>query len=166
MEKDQFIIRVLPLKEQLLRYARRFTGCEEEARDTVQEVFVKLWTIRSELHKYDSLGALSMHITRNLCLNALKREKRKRSFADWFSRSGAVPAEESRLEVKDEYAHVLRIVDRLPGLQQSILRMKYIDELEVEEIAQLTGSSPEAIWMNLSRARKKVRELFNKSEKR
>jgi len=38
--------------------------------------------------------------------------------------------------------------------------MKDIDEYEVEEIAELTGVQPEAVRVNLSRARKKVREEY------
>ncbi|MCD8185461.1 MAG: sigma-70 region 4 domain-containing protein [Rikenellaceae bacterium] len=59
----------------------------------------------------------------------------------------------------------MRIVDALPELQQAVLRMRHIDELEVQEIAQLTGSNPEAVRMNLSRARRKVKEIFLKSER-
>ena len=53
-------------------------------------------------------------------------------------------------------------MEQLPGLQQTILRMKHVDGFEVKEIAELTGSSPEAVRVNLSRARKKVKELFLK----
>ncbi|WP_392397115.1 hypothetical protein [Parabacteroides distasonis] len=37
-----------------------------------------------------------------------------------------------------------------------------MDGFEVEEIAGLTGSTPEAVRMNLSRARKRVRDQFFK----
>ncbi len=56
----------------------------------------------------------------------------------------------------------MHIMEQLPGLQQTILRMKHIDGFEVKEIAELTGSTPEAVRVNLSRARKKVRDLFLK----
>ena len=44
----------------------------------------------------------------------------------------------------------MRLINKLPGLQQTILRMKHVDGFEVEEIARLTGSTPEAVRMNLS----------------
>ena len=43
----------------------------------------------------------------------------------------------------------MRLINKLPGLQQTILRMKHVDGFEVEEIAGLTGSTPEAVRMNL-----------------
>ncbi len=40
--------------------------------------------------------------------------------------------------------------------------MKDMEEYEVEEIAEITGTKPDAIRVNLSRARKKVREEYIK----
>jgi RNA polymerase sigma-70 factor (ECF subfamily) len=40
--------------------------------------------------------------------------------------------------------------------------MKDVEEYEVEEIAEITGTNVEAVRVNLSRARKKVREEYNK----
>jgi len=40
--------------------------------------------------------------------------------------------------------------------------MKDIEEFEVEEIAGITGTNVEAVRVNLSRARKKVREEYIK----
>lgn len=40
------------------------------------------------------------------------------------------------------------------------MRMKDVEEYESEEIAQITGCSAEAIRSNLSRARKKVRDIY------
>ena len=47
-----------------------------------------------------------------------------------------------------------------PDRQQTILRMKHIDGMEVPDIARLTGCSPEAVRMNLSRARRQIRDQF------
>lgn len=38
--------------------------------------------------------------------------------------------------------------------------MKDVQEYETEEIAEITGCSAEAIRSNLSRARKKVRDIY------
>lgn len=64
------------------------------------------------------------------------------------------------LEIKDEIRLMREIIDSLPTLQRTIMRMKDIEEYETEEIANITGCNPEAIRSNLSRARKKVREIY------
>lgn len=98
-----------------------------------------------------------------MCLNRLKsfqlRQKETLNESEFIS-DGVTPYTE--LEQKDNVSQVMRIIDRLPGLQQIILRMKHVDGCEVEEIAALTGSTPDAVRMNLSRARRRVKELFFK----
>ena len=162
MEQEQFIQEVLPLRKQLLHYSRSILEIPEDAEDVVQEVMMKLWYKRKELHQYDSIIALSVEITKNLCLNRLKAAQRRMENVADFSFESDTPSPYAQLEQKDSVAQVEKIIDRLPELQQNILRMRHIDEFEIEEIATLTGSTQEAIRMNLSRARKKVKEHFLK----
>jgi len=163
MEQEQFKHSILPLRTKLMSYANHLLNDSDEASDIVQEVFLKLWFMRGELKRYDNITGLAMQINKHLCLNRIKVMQR-----EWDRDRIAVSDTYTpylELEQKDSLEHVIRIIDQLPGLQQSILRMKHIDGLEIDEIASLTGSNPEAIRMNLSRARKRVRELFFKIQR-
>jgi len=164
MGQDQFKQEVVPLRRQLLFYAQRLLGETEDAEDVIQEVYLKLWYMRSELNTYNSIPALSVKITKHLCLNRLKEQLCKQKEPYSFAVVSEELTPDLELEQKDQISHVMRIIDNLPGLQQSILRMKHVDGFEVEEIAELTGSTPEAVRMNLSRARKKVKEQFFKMQ--
>ncbi len=166
MEQEQFKQEVLILRSQLLVYANHILNDREGTEDIIQEVFLKLWHIRKELDRYHAVPALAFQITKNLCLNRLKVRDRTGSFPEGYDLSDNSLSPHMALEQKDNVRHVMHIIDQLPGLQQSVLRMRHVDGFEVEEIAELTGSSPEAIRMNLSRARKRVKELFFKMEKR
>lgn len=162
MEQEQFKKEVLPSRGKLLSYARRLLDDSEDAEDVIQEVFLKLWYMRDELEHYHNIMALSVQMTKHLCLNRIKAcERKQEELSDTFFVSDS-PTPYMQLEQKDSVEKVMRIMDKLPGLQQTMLRMKHVDGLEVEDIAQLTGSTPEAIRMNLSRARKRVKELFLK----
>ena len=134
----------------------------QDVEDIVQEVFLKLWYIREELERYDSVEALAVQITKHLCLNRLRSfQYRQEKLSD----SAIITADDNpytALEQKDSVSHVMGIMEQLPGLQQTILRMKHVDGFEVKEIAELTGSTPEAVRVNLSRARKRVKDLFLK----
>ena len=167
MNQEQFKREILPLRKQMLLYARSVLENPEDAEDVVQEVLMKLWYMRRELHRYESVAALSVEMTKNLCLNRLKVAQRKIESLEHLSKAelafeSEIPSPLAQLEQKDDVAHVMRIIDRLPELQQTILRMRHIDGFEIDEIAALTGSKPEAVRMNLSRARKKVKEIFLK----
>ena len=64
------------------------------------------------------------------------------------------------LEEKETNAAIRKIIAMLPQLQQQVLRLKDIEGCETEEIVAITGISVESVRNNLSRARKKVRELY------
>ena len=162
MQLEQFKQEVLPLRKNMLLYAKRILGDEDEAEDVIQEVYLKLWYMRGNLQSYNSIAALSMHITKNMCINRLRVRGKMQEDVDGHVVLNEEPEPDIRLEQKDNFEHVMRIIDRLPGLQQTILRMKHIDGFEIEEIAELTGSNREAVRVNLSRARKKVRDEFFK----
>ena len=137
MELKQFKITVVPLRDKLLNYARRMTDDPSDAEDAVQEVMLKLWNLRQKLDEYRSIEAVAMTMTHHLCMDMWRL-----------------------LEEKDEFRLMREIIDSLPTLQRTIIRMKDIEEYETEEIAEITGCNAEAIRSNLSRARKKVREVY------
>jgi len=165
MEQTQFKKEILPLRERLILYAERLLDNKSDAEDIIQEVFLKLWLMRDELGNYAGIDALSVTMTKNLCLNRLKINQRKREDLDGLAMIDKNLSPDEQLEQKDSVEQVMRIINQLPDLQQTILRMKHIEGMETDEIAALTGSAPEAIRMNLSRARKKVKELFFKNNK-
>ncbi len=121
-----------------------------------------MWYIRDELERYDSVEALAVQITKHLCLNRLRAFQYRPEQLPGPAMLAADGDPYVMLEQKDSVSQVMHIMEQLPGLQQTILRMKHIDGFEVKEIAELTGSTPEAVRVNLSRARKKVRDQFLK----
>ncbi len=63
--------------------------------------------------------------------------------------------------VSDEADARLRsIMESLPSAQQALIRMRHVEEMEIDEIASVTGSSPGAIRVMLSRTRRHIKDLF------
>ncbi len=57
---------------------------------------------------------------------------------------------------------VMGIIDNLPDIQQTLLRLRHMDGMDSRSIAQMTGSSDTAVRKALSRARIAVREQYMK----
>lgn len=162
MELNQFKITVVPLRGKLLNYARKLTDDSSDAEDVVQEVMLKLWNIRQKLEEYNSIEALAVRITHNLCVDMWRSKRTDQVSLDQVPVVSQTVNPERVLEGNDEIRLMREIISSLPTLQQTIIRMKDIEEYETEEIAQITGCSSESIRSNLSRARKKVRDIYLK----
>ena len=136
MELETFKITVLPLREKLINISWRMMEDRSDAEDIVQETFLKLWQIREKLDGYNSVEALAVQVAKNLA-----------------------PEE---LDQHDTVARIRWLISKLPSLQQTIIRMKDVEGYELAEIAEITGTQVEAVRVNLSRARKKIREQLMK----
>lgn len=143
-----------------LNYARKLTDEPEDAEDAVQEVLLKLWNKRLELEQYRSIEAFAMTLTHNICIDMWRCKRNDTLSLDIVQAASPTGTPERLLEIKDEIRLMHEIIDSLPNLQRTIMRMKDIEGYETDEIAEITGCGPEAIRSNLSRARKKVRDVY------
>jgi RNA polymerase sigma-70 factor (ECF subfamily) len=150
---------VLPISNKLLRFANQILQDEEEAKDVLQDVFLKLWQKREELQKVENLEAFAFRMTRNRCLDMIRS---RRTISIESMKKVKFPEEESSdtdyLDLTNSVDQVKRIIAELPDLQRTIIHLRDIEQLEFEEIAEATQLNVNAIRVNLSRARKKVRD--------
>lgn len=160
MELKQFKIDVLPLRDKLLNYARKLTEDPSDAEDAVQEIMLKLWNMRQKLDEYQSIEVLAMTMTHHLCMDIWRAKRPDSLSLEQVQAPSQSATPERLLEEKDEFRLMRKIIDSLPTLQRTIIQMKDVQEYETEEIAEITGCSAEAIRSNLSRARKKVRDIY------
>jgi RNA polymerase sigma-70 factor (ECF subfamily) len=162
MSQERYKAEILPIREKLFHIAQRILVEEQEAEDAVQEVLLKLWRMRDSLHKYDSTTAFATAVTKNHCLDRLKVKNRLDSLDDSYNTQAGNDNPYLQLERKNTEEVLQKIIENLPALQQAIIKMKDMEDYEVEEIAEITGTKIEAVRVNLSRARKKVREEYIK----
>jgi RNA polymerase sigma-70 factor (ECF subfamily) len=154
-----FKTEVLPMSNRLLRFALQILQNEEEAKDVLQDIFLKLWQKRDELEKVDNMDAFAMRMIRNRCLDVIRS---RRTVSMEVVKKAKIKDEESSdtdyLENTDSVTLVKRIIAELPELQRIVIQLRDIEQLEYEEIAEATEMNVNAIRVNLSRARKKVRD--------
>ncbi len=154
----------MPFSSRLYRLAFGLLGNREEAEDTVQEVYLKLWKMRDDLGKYNSLEALSVRITRNLCLDQLRRRKTAREAQEQRKREARIEAEDpSDTLLKQERAEIInRLINELPEPQRSLVYFRHIEGKEYREIEGLMEMKENAIRVSISRARKQLKEMLQK----
>lgn len=151
------------LRPMLVAQACRLLSDKEGAEDCVQDCFVKLWKMREQIDGVRSVRALATVIVRNQCLDVLKRPANKSaSLEDVDTRFADVRMPDYLLEVRDDATAVREMMEELPGNVRTVMKMRHIQGLEVTEISESTGLSVESVRVNISRGRKRLRELFEK----
>ena len=78
MTPEEFRKEILPEGRRLYALAYRFLNNRDEAEDAVQEVMMKLWSGRNERSRYASPAAWCTTVTRNCCIDMLRKRKRLR----------------------------------------------------------------------------------------
>lgn len=152
MTQEEFKEEAQRLRPRLMLTARRYLG-DDDAEDTVQDALLRLWQMVGELRQ--PFDALALRLTRNLCIAKVRRRKPTVMLTDSGGTDQA-DGDDERIE------RMMAVVSTLPDLQQTILRLRHLEGMEMNEIADLTGSSEVAIRKALSRARQAVRQKYMK----
>lgn len=162
MTTEEFKSDVLPIKNKLYRFALRILGNTEEAQDVVQEIFIRLWSKRDKISEYRSIEAFAMTMTRNLCLDKLKSPSSRIEKLDEAREMTDNRTPYSETETSDTLKMVFMAMDGLPEQQRMVIHLRDVEGCDFDEIAEVTGLSLNNVRVNLSRARKKIRDTLIK----
>ena len=160
----EFDILLFATKDKIFRFALKMLDHNyEEARDIVQDVFEKLWKMKNELPQYGNLEALSVKITKNLCLDRLKHERIKSQKLNIIQDTGGQLNNMDNYDEKNTCEIIKELIGRLPEKQRMIIHLRDVEGFELNEIADIMEMNIEAVRMNLSRGRTTIKEKLIKT---
>ncbi len=156
---------VLPLKNKLYRLALRITLETREAEDIVQETLIRVWKKREDWDKIESIEAFSLTICRNLALDQIAKKEAQNSSLDESydntpDNTSFTPLQSLTLD--DKRLWVMRLFNKLPEKQKSVMQLRDIEGKSYKEIATVLGITEEQVKINLFRARQYIRTEFEK----
>ncbi|ELR73557.1 RNA polymerase ECF-type sigma factor [Fulvivirga imtechensis AK7] len=161
MSLEAFKSRVLPVKDKLYRFALRFLRDEDEARDVVQEVLIKVWNKREEMDQLENMEAWCMRITRNVSLDRLKSKHNKYTtpIEEGFDVSGGDRETPYRsTELSDTMKTIGSFIQALPEKQRQVIQLRDVEGYSYQEISEIMEIDMNQVKVNLFRARKAVKE--------
>jgi RNA polymerase sigma-70 factor (ECF subfamily) len=159
MTKEEFQKEVIPLGDKMYRIAYRLLGNSESAKDVLQELYLKLWEKRSDLHKINSIDAFACTILKNKCLDKIRLQKPVIDI-DVLKSHGDNP--EATFDHLEGISEVKKVIQMLPERQRIIMQMRDIDGCTFEEIALMAETSENNVRVQLCIARKRVKEELMK----
>ena len=170
-DADAFETLVREHQTRVYNLALRMTGSPEDALDMSQETFLKAWRTLGKFRGDCSLGSWLYRITYNLCIDLLRKNKRRQtdklvSLED--------PGEDGRpLELPDVSGDPQRVLesaegrqaiwdcmDALPEEQRHILLLREVSGLSYEEIGEQLGLELGTVKSRIFRARTKLANLL------
>ncbi len=167
-DTNAFAVVVQYFQTPVYNLAYRMLGDAAEAEDAAQETFLRAF---AQLKRYDRnqrFGTWLLSIAAHYCIDRLRRRKYQWLSLDESSAQETLPTslpgpDEVAL-TNERAAEVQQLLQKLSPPARAVVVLKYWNDLDIEEIARVTGDTPGAVKVKLFRARQAMaRELQQKS---
>lgn len=147
--------------EPLWRYLRRLAGNDDAARDLAQDTWLRVLRGIARLRSPEKLRAWLFGIARRVAMDRLRVSYARPSQADVVIDD--LPADEPDVNLEAEIATLEEQLANLPIVEREILTLFYLQELSLQEIAELVGIPQGTVKSRLFRARKLLRGELQKA---
>lgn len=150
-------------EDRLFTYARYMMRQEEEARDIIQEAFIKAYTTLTTQYDESQCRTLAIRawlfrIVRNMTLNKIRSRQRRHKALE-----GMVAQEKIRTRIDDDNLMRNQMNVALQNLGQEsreLMTLRFIDDLSYAEIVLVVGTTESAIRGKIHRVLRKLRKLM------
>ena len=147
------------IRSSLFLRARRLLADDDDARDVLQEAFVRLWTHRDRITRESSAAGLLMTTVRNLSLNKLRDSSAHPT--DPFEPNFTESSDDSPDEIAETFARVSKLIESsLSPRDRQILILRDRDEWDFDDIAQKFNLTAGNVRQIVARARKTIRKAY------
>jgi RNA polymerase sigma-70 factor (ECF subfamily) len=161
MRQNKFKTVLLPITDKLFRLALSITRNKEDAEDVVQDVLLHIWK-KEDWEEIENIEAYCFRSTRNRALDTISlKDNQIEVLPDDFD----YPVQDDivkKIEDQEQLDGVEKWVLTLPEKQQTIFRLREIEELSYKEIAVILNIKEEQVKIILFRLRRKLKEYFDK----
>lgn len=155
--ETEYIELVARMRDTVYRLARSIMVNDAEAEDITQDVFERVWRLRDAILRSDYPRAYVCRIAHNMAIDRYREQLRKRGL-DNVEHSDGISDGNITTNNNDMAALTLRLIAKLPEKQRVAIHLRDIEGYEMEEIARVMESDESSARMNLSRARRTIRE--------
>ena len=145
--------------ESIRSFAYYKTGSVDLADDVVQEVFLKLWNIRSSVRN-DTVKTLLYTIATNLIKNHFKHQRVVYNFQVSKSTQDEAESADANVRMDDMNRQLQDALASIPDAAREVFLMNRIDGFTYSEIAQRLNLSVKTVEKRMSEAIRLLRNKF------
>ena len=143
-------------QDQAWTVARYILKDAQEAEDATQEAFVKLWNNQDSIDP-DRVKAWLMKVTRNGCLDRLRRRRTNVEFDESYM-AGEVSGPMQDVSANEAREWLKRAIGSLKEPYRSLVVLRDVNQHSYEEVAGMLELNLAQVKTYLHRARKQLRE--------
>ena len=161
--KDMFLKAYSDYADAIFRYCLMRIGDREKAVDLVQETFMKTWIYMQKDITILNIRAFLYKTAGNLVIDEYRKRKPIDSLEAINEETGFEPSLDltSFLIDKIDGAGAVALLGKIPEPYGQVIFMRFVEELSLSEIAEITGQTENAIAVQVHRGIAKLQKLFN-----
>ena len=148
-------------QEPLYWHIRKMVISHDDAKDILQEVFIRAWKGLPEFKAESKLFTWLFRIAVNEILRFTEKQKNRFENQENLKMYFEVETASNQLFNGTEIEIMLqKTILQLPLKQRMVFNMRYFDELTYEEISDILETSVNALKVNYHHAKSKIEELI------
>lgn len=147
-------------------------GNEADARDMSQEVMIRIYKNIHSLKSPEAFTSWMYRLARNSCLTYIRNHKKtdvEFLYNDNYEESFEANIKEERIyrlpkesyDLQQTKDVVKKLIEKLPRKQKEAITLHYLDELKIEEIANILECPVGSVKSRLHDGRKKLQEKIS-----
>ncbi len=141
-------------------YCFRFVRSKEVAQEITSDVFVKLWQKRETLETCQPIGGLLLKITRDYCLDFLRKVARDKHLRDRYVEQyidSSSTVLEDQLFFNEGMKIARKAIENLPPRCKEVFHLRYFRGLTLIQISETLKISPNTVQNHLQKGKRLVR---------
>lgn len=149
----------------------RMSANPDDALDLSQEAFIKAWRSIGQYQFEASFSTWLFRLTSNVCIDFLRRKKRRQETSltesyddsdegEEFSLPDTAPLPEEQAITNETKIELVQAMERLGSEHREILQLRVVEDLPYEQIAQILDIRVGTVKSRLARARLALRKIL------
>ncbi len=128
--------------------------------DLVQDTFMKTWVYLMKGGEIDTMKAFLYHILNNLIIDEYRKSKTES--LDALLEKGFEPKADTTEQLINmlDGENALTLISHLPPAYRKVMRMRYVQDLSLKEMAEITGQSRNTMAVQAHRGLEKLKILY------
>lgn len=162
----QFVDAYREYSDDLFRYCFFKLNDREQAKDLVQDAFMRAWNYLERGTDVGNIRAFLYKILANLVIDEYRKRKPSDSL-ETLHETGFDPAFDDTDRWVDiiDGSQAIDLIREIPQPYGEAVFMRYVQELSLGEIAEIMHESENTIAVRIHRGMNKLRDLFNQNGK-